>query len=88
MTIIKAEDMHCEKCVERITKAMTDAGLDFQVSLADKTVSIDGCDSCVKKALEILDDLGFEGIVQKEGCTKDKYQEEAGTCLLQIWGIV
>lgn len=44
MTIIKAEDMHCEKCVERITKAMTDAGLDFQVSLADKTVSIDGCD--------------------------------------------
>ena len=30
MTIIKAEDMHCEKCVERITKAMTDAGLDFQ----------------------------------------------------------
>ena len=59
MTIIKAEDMHCEKCVERITKAMTDAGL------ADKTVSIDGCDSCVKKALEILDDLGFEGIVQK-----------------------
>ena len=57
MTIIKAEDMHCEKCVERITKAMTDAGLDFQVSLADKTVSIDGC--------EILDDLGFEGIVQK-----------------------
>ena len=62
MTIIKAEDMHCEKCVERITKAMTDAGLDFQVSLA---VSIDGCDSCVKKALKILDDLGFEGIVQK-----------------------
>ncbi|MFR2836027.1 MAG: metal-binding protein [[Clostridium] nexile] len=57
MTIIKAEDMHCEKCVERITKAMTEAGLDFQVSLADKTVSIDGCDSCVKKALEILDDL-------------------------------
>ena len=29
MTIIKAEDMHCRKCVERITKAMTDAGLVF-----------------------------------------------------------
>ena len=41
MTIIKAEDMHCEKCVERITKAMTDAGLDFQVRqfpLMDATV--------------------------------------------------
>ena len=34
MTVLKAEDMHCEKCVERITKAMTAAGLDFKVSLA------------------------------------------------------
>ena len=65
MTIIKAEDMYCEKCVERITKAMTEAGLDFQVSLEDKTVSIDGCENCVKSALDILDDLGFEGVVQK-----------------------
>lgn len=65
MTIIKAEEMHCEKCVERITKAMTEAGLDFEVNLADQTVSVDGCSSCVNKAIEILDDLGFEGIVQK-----------------------
>ena len=62
MTIIKAEDMHCEKCVERITKAMNGAGLDFEVSLADQTVSVDGCDSCVNKAIEILDDLGFEAL--------------------------
>ena len=34
MTVIKAEDMHCEKCVERISKAMTNAGLDFAVNLA------------------------------------------------------
>lgn len=63
MTIIKAEDMHCGKCVERITKAMTEAGLDFQVNLDDKTVTIDGCDHCVKSALEILDDLGFDGVI-------------------------
>ncbi len=63
MTVIKVEDMHCEKCVERITKAMTGEGLDFAVSLADKTVTIDGCEHCVKNALEVLDDLGFEGIV-------------------------
>ena len=55
-TVLKAEDMHCEKCVERITKAMTEAGLDFQVSLADKTVTIDGCAT----AKEIMDDLGFD----------------------------
>ena len=64
MTVIKVEDMHCEKCVERITKIMTEEGLNFSVSLADKTVTIDGCDHCVKTALEALADLGFEGVVQ------------------------
>lgn len=65
MTVIKVEDMHCEKCVERITNAMKQAGLDFEVNLLEKTVSIDGCSVCVKTALGILDDLGFEGVVQE-----------------------
>ncbi len=64
MTIIKAEDMHCEKCVARISKAMDEAGLKYSVNLEEQTVTIDGCEHCVKTALEILDDLGFEGIVQ------------------------
>lgn len=64
MKVIKVEDMHCEKCVERITKLLTEEGLKFEVSLADKTVKIDGCDHCVKTALEALDDLGFEGVVE------------------------
>ena len=51
--------MMCENCVNRITKALTDADLKFQVSLADKTVTIDGCDNCLKTALEELEDLGF-----------------------------
>lgn len=63
MTIIKAEDMHCEKCVERISKAMKEAGLDFKVDLEKKEVAIDGCDQCVKSAIDILDDLGFEGVI-------------------------
>ena len=60
MTIIKAEVMHCEKCVERITKAMAKAELDTTVNLEDKTVTVNGCQNCVAKAKEILDDLGFE----------------------------
>lgn len=64
MTTIKVDGMHCEKCVERITKAMTEAKLDFKVSLEEKTVVIDGCEHCVKSALEILDDLGFDGVVE------------------------
>ena len=42
MTVLKAEDMHCGKCVERITKAMEREGLKFEVSLENKTVTIDG----------------------------------------------
>lgn len=64
MTKIKVTDMHCEKCVERITKAMKEDGLDFKVDLETKTVAIDGCEHCVKTALETLDDLGFEGVVE------------------------
>ena len=64
MTVIKVEDMHCEKCVERITKLLNEEGLTFEVKLEDKTVTIDGCEHCVKTALEALDDLGFEGIIE------------------------
>ena len=64
MTVIKVADMHCEKCVSRITNLLKEEGLDFSVSLADKTVTINGCQHCVKTALEALDDLGFEGEVE------------------------
>lgn len=62
MRTLKVEDMHCNACVERITKALTNAELKFEVSLEDKTVKIDGCDHCVKTAIEELDDLGFEAV--------------------------
>ena len=62
--VIKVADMHCEKCVERIPKLLTEEGLDFSVSLADKTVTNNGCQHCVKTARDALDDLGFEGIVE------------------------
>ena len=64
MPVIKVADMHCEKCVARITKLLTEEGLDFSVSLEDKTVTVNGCEHCVKTALEALDDLGFAGVVQ------------------------
>ena len=63
MTVLKAEDMHCEKCVERIHKALTEADITHEINLAEKTVSIDGCEHCVKTAIETLDDLGFEAVV-------------------------
>lgn len=64
MTVIKVPDMHCEKCVERITKILTEEGLDFKVSLEDKTVTVNGCEHCVKTAAEALDDLGFDARIE------------------------
>ncbi|MFI3214482.1 MAG: heavy metal-associated domain-containing protein [Eubacteriales bacterium] len=60
MTILKVADMHCEKCVERITNALTEANIKFTVSLADKTVSV--ADDKVATAIEELDDLGFDAV--------------------------
>ena len=59
MPIISVPDMMCENCVKRITTALTDAELKFSVSLADKTVTIDGCQHCLSTAMSELEDLGF-----------------------------
>ena len=61
MTILNVPDMHCSKCVERITNALNAAGLKFTVSLEDKTVAIDGSAADVEKAKAELDDIGFDG---------------------------
>ena len=53
-------DMKCEMCVKRVTKALHDQGLDFSVSLADKTVTVNGSDDDVQKAVKALDAIGFE----------------------------
>jgi copper chaperone CopZ len=62
---ISVPDMMCENCVKRITAALTEAQLKFEVSLADKTVSIDGCQNCLKTAMGELEDLGFTPAVQE-----------------------
>jgi copper chaperone len=65
MTFLKVEGMHCENCVKRIEKALKAEGLKYKLSLADKTVTIDGCEHCVKTALATLDDLGFDAVKQE-----------------------
>lgn len=60
MKVLKVEDMHCSMCVSRIEKALTAAGLSFSVSLADKTVTVNGGDADVARAIAELDDLGFD----------------------------
>ena len=54
----------CENCVKRITNALTAAELKFQVDLAEKKVTIDGCQNCVSTAVSELEDLGFTPEIQ------------------------
>lgn len=56
---IIVEDMHCQKCVERINNALNETGIKFEVSLENKTVTVDGCEHCLKTAIGELEDLGF-----------------------------
>lgn len=51
-------DMHCERCVARITNALTEEGIAATVTLADQTVTVE--DAQAAQVREILDDLGFE----------------------------
>lgn len=60
MTILKVEEMHCGMCVSRISAALTEAGIGFEVDLDTKTVSVE--DEKVALAIEELDDLGFEAV--------------------------
>ena len=57
---VRIEGMMCQMCVKRVTKALNEQNLDFTVSLADKTVTVNGSDEDVQKAVKALAAIGFE----------------------------
>ncbi len=59
MPVIKVSDMMCENCVKHISKALSDAGLKYEVSLENKTVTIDGCEKCVASAVAALKAIDY-----------------------------
>ncbi len=56
---ISVPDMFCENCVKRIDSALGAAGIKYEISLSDKTVTVDGCEHCLKTAISEIYDLGF-----------------------------
>ena len=58
--VIGVPGMHCENCVNRISASLDEAGVAYEVSLSDRTVTIDGCEGCLNKAVEAIEDVGFE----------------------------
>lgn len=62
MKKFKCEEIMCEGCVARIDKALTAAEIEHHVDLNSKTVTVEGCEHCEKKTVEILDDLGYSAV--------------------------
>lgn len=62
MKKFKCEEMMCNHCVSRIDTALTEAKIEHSIDLDSKTVTIEGSEDCEKKAVEILDDLGFDPV--------------------------
>ncbi|MCF0120356.1 MAG: heavy-metal-associated domain-containing protein [Oscillospiraceae bacterium] len=62
--IISVPGIHCENCVKRISASLDETGVKYSVSLEERTVAIDGCENCVAKAVEAIEDAGFEAIVK------------------------
>ncbi|MDE6874714.1 MAG: heavy-metal-associated domain-containing protein [Lachnospiraceae bacterium] len=63
MTTLNVKEMSCGHCVERIGKALDEAGIKHSIDLETKTVTVDGCENCVKTAIAELDDIGFTATV-------------------------
>ncbi len=55
---ISVPDMHCEKCVKRITEALNKAKIEAEVNLQAKSVDIKN-DADLKNALNEIYELGF-----------------------------
>lgn len=51
--------MRCNGCVARIEKALTEAGIAHEVNLEAKTVTVEGDEAIVVRAMEEIEDLGF-----------------------------
>ncbi len=66
MTILNVPDIHCNKCIERITQALTEEKIVFNANLQFKTVGVNGPKETVEKAISILGDLGFDASIIQE----------------------
>lgn len=58
MKTLKVPDMHCEMCVKRISNALREAGVEFEIDLKEKTVDVE--EAKLRLAIDELSDLGFE----------------------------
>ncbi|MEF9945593.1 MAG: heavy metal-associated domain-containing protein [Lachnospiraceae bacterium] len=65
MRILSTPDLCCSNCGEKIHKALEVAGIEHEVNVEKKQVSVCDCDECMGKAIEILEDLGYDATLVK-----------------------
>lgn len=59
MKVFNLPDMHCGVCVRRIKKALLEEGIQNEVNLQKRTVTIHK-DAEAERAKTLLDEIGFE----------------------------
>ena len=57
--------MHCEKCAERIEKAVKKTRVSATVSLPDKAVLVDGCEKCAQKVTDAVKAAGYTPSIEE-----------------------
>jgi copper chaperone CopZ len=62
MKTLKVEQMHCINCVNRISSAFKSEGIGFEISLEDRSVRVE--DDKEDLAIKLLDDLGFDAVLE------------------------
>ncbi|MEG0314425.1 MAG: cation transporter [Erysipelotrichaceae bacterium] len=57
--IILLKDLECQNCVNKISNALEAANIDFEISLANKYVVINGNKDMLALAKRIIEETGF-----------------------------
>ncbi|NBK97013.1 MAG: copper chaperone [Erysipelotrichia bacterium] len=57
--IIMIKDMNCEHCVARISKALEEVNVEHEISLENKSVSVEKNGDIVAKAKRAITEAGY-----------------------------
>ena len=58
--ILIIKNMNCDHCVDKISEALTDVGITFDINLEQKTVGIHGRGDAVAIATRVISELGYQ----------------------------
>lgn len=57
--IIFVDDMSCERCVEKIAQELDNTRVDYSISLATKSVTVEGTNDAIHAAVGAIQRAGY-----------------------------